>query len=198
MNSASSTSVSRLYAAPPVIDGSTNGSRSVNSVKSRNPDSALPVRRASTTSMTRAFSAVRSACRLRLAGEEGSPPRNLSSSSAPRGPASPMVAALCTTPAASAARVLRACAAPAMKDDRSARQPPPVLVVASTPGASPGVGASAAAAALGGVALSRSPSAGVPESGGPIAASIVCHQALTLSRAHSSSPRSLVPARARA
>eukprot|EP00965_Chrysotila_dentata_P027005 896236-Pleurochrysis_carterae.AAC.1 len=61
MNSASRTSVSRLYAAPPAMDGSTNGSRFVDSVKSRNHDSAVPVRRASTISMTRAFAAVRSA-----------------------------------------------------------------------------------------------------------------------------------------
>eukprot|EP00965_Chrysotila_dentata_P009857 321555-Pleurochrysis_carterae.AAC.1 len=67
MNSASSTSVSRLYAAPPGADGSTNGTRSVDTVKSLNHDSAVLVRRASTTSITRAFAAVRSACRLRLA-----------------------------------------------------------------------------------------------------------------------------------
>eukprot|EP00965_Chrysotila_dentata_P070726 2338610-Pleurochrysis_carterae.AAC.1 len=48
MNSASSTSVSRLYAAhPPGSNGSTNGSRSVDSVKSLNQDSAVPVRRVS-------------------------------------------------------------------------------------------------------------------------------------------------------
>eukprot|EP00965_Chrysotila_dentata_P029519 980983-Pleurochrysis_carterae.AAC.1 len=45
MNSASSTSVSRLYAAPPGADGSTDGSRSVDSMKSLNQESAVLVRR---------------------------------------------------------------------------------------------------------------------------------------------------------
>eukprot|EP00965_Chrysotila_dentata_P013405 443718-Pleurochrysis_carterae.AAC.1 len=92
MNSAKSTSVSRLYAAPPGPAGSTKGSRSVDSAKSLNQDNAVPVRRASVTSMTRARAAVRSARMVRAAGEDGSPSRH-SASSTPRGPASPSAAA---------------------------------------------------------------------------------------------------------
>eukprot|EP00965_Chrysotila_dentata_P003848 125737-Pleurochrysis_carterae.AAC.1 len=83
-----------------------------------------------------------------------------------------------------------------MKDDRSARQPPAVYVAVSRLRGSAPMGASAAAAAPGGVAPSRSPSAGVPESGETAAASIFCHQALILIRAHPSSLHSPVPARA--
>eukprot|EP00965_Chrysotila_dentata_P014754 488184-Pleurochrysis_carterae.AAC.1 len=61
INSARRTRVSRLYAAPPGASGSTNGSRSVDAKKSLNQASAVPVRRASVYSMTRARAAVRSA-----------------------------------------------------------------------------------------------------------------------------------------
>eukprot|EP00965_Chrysotila_dentata_P111514 3686761-Pleurochrysis_carterae.AAC.1 len=104
MNSARRTSVSRLYAAPPGASGSTKGSRSVAVRKSLNQASAVPVRRASVTSMTRARAAARSALMVRVAGEDGSPSRHLSVCSVPRGPANPIAAALLATLAVPASR----------------------------------------------------------------------------------------------
>eukprot|EP00965_Chrysotila_dentata_P093115 3075551-Pleurochrysis_carterae.AAC.1 len=157
-----------LYAAPPGVEGSTNGSRSVDTVKSLNHESAVPVRRASVTSMTLARAAVRSARRLRAAGDDGSPSRHLSASSAPNGPASPRAAALFATPVIPIGRVPSGAAAPSTKARMSARQAlcavaPAVAPCAAAlpPAASalvPSVAVCAAAPSVGGVA-SRVPSA---------------------------------------
>eukprot|EP00965_Chrysotila_dentata_P217965 6190327-Pleurochrysis_carterae.AAC.1 len=72
MNSAKRTRVSRLYEAPPGVVGSTNGTSSVDFVKSSNHASAKEVRRASVASATtRARDNSRNASRLRTASSYG-------------------------------------------------------------------------------------------------------------------------------
>eukprot|EP00965_Chrysotila_dentata_P151856 5017664-Pleurochrysis_carterae.AAC.1 len=85
--------------------------------------------------MTRARAAVRSARMVRAAGEDGSPSRHLSASSAPSGPARPRAAALFATPSAPVPRVLPAPAPPATKDERSTRHPPRAPPAAAALGA---------------------------------------------------------------
>eukprot|EP00965_Chrysotila_dentata_P081491 2690257-Pleurochrysis_carterae.AAC.1 len=74
--------------------------------------------------MTRARAAVRSACKLRAARDEGPPPRHWSSSLTPKGPARPNSAARRATPAAPAAREPAGACWCVTKAETSARQPP--------------------------------------------------------------------------
>eukprot|EP00965_Chrysotila_dentata_P075344 2488331-Pleurochrysis_carterae.AAC.3 len=183
INSARSTSLSRLYAAPCGVEGSTNGSRSVDTRKSPNQASTVPVRLASVTSSMRARAAVRSACTLSAAVAECAPLRHLSSMVSPRGPEIPNSAARCAMSAAPS--FFGPCASiwPATKAEMSA------LHLASTAAAPAAV---APLAALPAGVQSSAPVVGLVSSVGSARSAVVspptvsCHHALARARDHTS------------